>query len=41
MAAAIGPMSHASAGSTARAGLRLMLRPLGLLTLGTVVVAAG
>ncbi|MET7424633.1 hypothetical protein [Dactylosporangium sp. NPDC005555] len=40
MAASIGPMTHAGAGGTPAAGLRFMLRPLGLLTLGTVVVAA-
>ncbi|MEV4118642.1 hypothetical protein [Micromonospora sp. NPDC049645] len=40
MAASIGPMTHAGAAGTPAAGLRFMLRPLGLLTLGMVVVAA-
>ncbi|MBG0566701.1 hypothetical protein [Actinoplanes aureus] len=40
MVASIGPMTHAGAGATSAAGLRFMLRPLGLLTLGMVVVSA-
>lgn len=39
MAASIGPMSQASAGSSARSGLRSMLRPVGWLALGMVVVS--
>lgn len=39
MAASIGPMSQASAGAPARQGLRSMLRPVGWLTLGMVVVS--
>lgn len=39
MAASVGPMSQASAGSSARSGLRSMLRPVGWLTLGMVVVS--
>lgn len=38
MVASIGPMTHA--GATSAAGLRSMLRPLGLLTLGMVAVSA-
>ncbi len=40
MAASIGPMTHAGAGTTSARGLRVMLRPLGLLTLGMVIVSA-
>jgi hypothetical protein len=39
MAASIGPMSQASAGSSARTGLRGMLKPVGWLALGMVVVS--
>ncbi|MEU4219510.1 hypothetical protein [Actinoplanes sp. NPDC026623] len=39
MAASIGPMSQASAGSSTRRGLRSMLRPVGWLALGMVVVS--
>ncbi|MEV4822694.1 hypothetical protein [Micromonospora sp. NPDC049274] len=40
MAASIGPMTHAGAGGTPAAGLRFMLRPVGLLALGMVAVSA-
>jgi hypothetical protein len=40
VAASIGPMAHAGASGSSTAGLRFMLRPLGLLTLGMVVVSA-
>jgi hypothetical protein len=39
MAASIGPMSQASAGSPAGTGLRGMLKPVGWLVLGMVVVS--
>jgi len=39
MAASVGPMTQASAGSSARSGLRSMLKPVGWLTLGMVVVS--
>ncbi|MFC4146125.1 hypothetical protein ACFO0M_07645 [Micromonospora mangrovi] len=39
MAASIGPMSQASAGSATRTGLRSLLRPVGWLALGMVVVS--
>lgn len=39
MAASIGPMSQASAGSSTRRGLRAMLKPVGWLTLGMVTVS--
>jgi len=39
MAASVGPMSQAGAGSKTRAGLRGLLRPIGLLALGMVVVS--
>jgi hypothetical protein len=38
MAASLGPMTHA--GGSSAGGLRVMLRPLGVLTLGMVVVSA-
>ncbi|WP_435208906.1 hypothetical protein [Micromonospora sp. bgisy143] len=40
MAASIGPMTHAGAGGSPAAGLRFMLRPLGLLAAGMVIVSA-
>ncbi|HEY0697731.1 MAG TPA: hypothetical protein VGD43_07970 [Micromonospora sp.] len=40
MAASIGPMSQASGDSATRTGLRGLLRPVGWLTLGMVVVSA-
>jgi hypothetical protein len=39
MAASIGPMSQASAGSRTRSGLRSLLRPVGWLALGMVTVS--
>ena len=39
MAASIGPMGQASAGSSARSGLRGLLKPVGWLTLGMVIVS--
>ena len=40
MAASIGPMSQASVQTSTRSGLRTLLRPVGWLTLGMVIVSA-